>query len=340
MGNQLKHDIRAYMQSHPGVKYTEARNAVLSSQPVVHDSDMVTLLDALGDTSPEAIVARWKDTEFDGHLRIPMGYDTVDGHLIELDLGEYAVGGGGPHGCIQGTAGTGKSVLLWNMMLALAARNSPTKLNIAIGDYSGHFPRSRLKEIPHIVKVGTRTDGEESLTELERFVVDEIRRRESILFQHRAKDILEYTANLAKDQGGEPLPRLLVIVDDFYETLHHPGGLKSTLHAVSRKGRSLGIHLLLSSQIIDEAQLADVIPMLSYGVSLKVPSAHRSRTVLGTDAAAALPLGKGDALMRHHDDDGNLQVTLMRVLQLENSFDRERAALESRIIAAYESHLR
>lgn len=342
MGNQLKHDIREYMRTHPGVKYTEARNIVLAGQkpPSQESSSGVSLLDALGDTSPSSIAAVWKETEFDGSLRIPIGFDVNDQHLIDLDLGEYFAGGHGPHGCVQGTTGTGKTVLAWNTVLALAARNSPTKLNIAIGDGKGDWLTNRVAGLPHVVKRCAHTDSEENLAELVAFVEEEMHRREELLDEHRVPNIQHYTALRARGQGGAPLPRLLVIAEEFSETLgDRSNGLGGALGNITRKGRSLGVHLLLSNLVVEGYQLAQIMPNLSYRLSLKVNSASSSHNLLGTGDAASLPIGKGDALLRTDDGAGTDQITPLRVLQLESNYNAARDDLVARIVATSAKYL-
>lgn len=348
MGNQLKHDIREYMRTHPGTKYTEARNAVLASPSTeVHKAEGLTLLDALGDTSPEAIAARWKATEFDGHLRIPVGFDTNDERLIGLDLGEYAVGGDGPHGCVQGSSGTGKTVLLWNMLLALAAQNSPTKLNIVLGQGLGVKLTSHMRGIPHMVDL-ERSEPYNNIKELVSFVTDEMRRRQEFLAERDARGYLAYTSHRADNPSDETLPILLVVVDDFIPALiiDPNSALIDMIINVARKGRALGVHLLLCEERMDDAQLSsvrtatgfDVMTFIGYGVSLKVDYASSSRAVLGTNDAVSLPQGTGDSFMSRRGDDGCFHVTSMRTLQLESHHEKERAQLKSRISAAYKSY--
>ena len=71
--------------------------------------------------------------------------------------------------------------------------------------------------------------------------------------------------------------------------------------AIGRLGRSLGMHLLLASQRLDEGRLRGLEAHLSYRVCLKTLSASESRTVLGTLDAYELPNTPGAGFLRSGD---------------------------------------
>lgn len=339
MGTALKTAIREYMRNHPGIKYTEARRAVLDTHylPDIAQLDPgVSLLDALGDTSPTAVAARWETTEFSDNLRIPIGFDIEDRSLIELDLGEYTVGGNGPHGYIQGMCGTGKTVLLWNTLLALAANNSPTKLNIALAEFKGNWVSNNIKALPHLTDSSSMM--EESAEERTRFVTfvnDELYRRMDLLQANGMRDIREYTAHRADDGGVEPLPHLIVVVDSFREyTPVESTDIHNVITRVAKIGRSLGVHLLLCDHYMNGSRLAEVLHAISYRVTLRVSSRTQSESAIGVADAADLPIGKGDALLWHLGNGDSPQLTRLRTLQLEPDHYGKRAELVARIVAA------
>ena len=59
--------------------------------------------------------------------------------------------------------------------------------------------------------------------------------------------------------------------------------------AIGRLGRSLGLHLLLASQRLEEGRLRGLESHLSYRVGLRTFSAGESRSVLGVPDAYELP---------------------------------------------------
>src|SRR5262249_47970504 len=59
--------------------------------------------------------------------------------------------------------------------------------------------------------------------------------------------------------------------------------------AIGRLGRSLGVHLMLASQQLEEGRLRGLEGHLSYRFALRTFSAQESRTVIGTSDAYELP---------------------------------------------------
>src|SRR5436305_8660078 len=102
-------------------------------------------------------------------------------------------------------------------------------------------------------------------------------------------DVVAYRAR--RDAGNDlpPLPDLLVIVDEFAELLQARPEFIDLFVALGRVGRSLGIHLLLSSQRLDEGRLRGLESHLRYRICLRTYSAVESKLVLGTPDAYLLP---------------------------------------------------
>jgi S-DNA-T family DNA segregation ATPase FtsK/SpoIIIE len=94
------------------------------------------------------------------------------------------------------------------------------------------------------------------------------------------------------------LPTLFIIVDEFSELLSQHPDFADMFVAIGRLGRSLGMHLLLASQRLDEGRLRGLEAHLSYRVCLKTLSAGESRTVLGTLDAYELPNTPGAGFLR------------------------------------------
>ena len=111
-------------------------------------------------------------------------------------------------------------------------------------------------------------------------------------------NIAEYRRARAERTRLAPLPALFIVVDEFSELLtHHPDFIDLFI-AIGRLGRSLGMHLLLASQRMDEGRLRGLESHLSYRVCLKTFSASESRAVLGVPDAYHLPDAPGSAYLK------------------------------------------
>ena len=95
-----------------------------------------------------------------------------------------------------------------------------------------------------------------------------------------------------------PLPVLFIVVDEFSELLTQQPDFTELFVAIGRLGRSLGMHLLLASQRLDEGRLRGLESHLSYRICLKTFSTSESRSVLGVPDAYHLPSAPGAAYLK------------------------------------------
>src|ERR1700716_2666924 len=99
------------------------------------------------------------------------------------------------------------------------------------------------------------------------------------------------------------MPFLLVIVDEFGELLASRPDFVDLFVAIGRVGRSLGMHLLLASQRLEEGRLRGLESHLSYRIALRTFSASESRAVLGVPDAHQLPPAPGAAFLATGTDE-------------------------------------
>lgn len=276
--------------------------------------DSVRLCELLGAEDPAAVatstvrlglaqVAGARGRQLRELLRVPIGRDEV-GNAVELDLKEAALDGMGPHGIMVGATGSGKSELLRSITAALAARHDPGLVNLLLVDFKGGAAFAGLEPLPHVAGLVTNlADEPDLIARVKAALAGELERR-----QRRLRDagdlssIGEYHAHLARLQARpegppgsaaadelEPMPYLVVIVDEFGELLEADPAFADIFNAIGRLGRSLGVHLLLATQRLDEGRVRVLDPHLRYRLALRTFSASESRSVLGSPAAYELP---------------------------------------------------
>jgi len=95
----------------------------------------------------------------------------------------------------------------------------------------------------------------------------------------------------------------VVVVDEFSELLAQRPEMIDLMVTIGRLGRSLGIHLLLASQRLDEGRLRGFESHLSYRIALRTFSASESRAVLGVPDAHQLPPAPGSAFLAPGSDE-------------------------------------
>jgi S-DNA-T family DNA segregation ATPase FtsK/SpoIIIE len=232
-------------------------------------------------------------------LRVPIGVDER-GAPVLLDLKESAQGGHGPHGLCVGATGSGKSELLRTLVLGLVATHPSDELNLVLVDFKGGATFLGLAELPHVSAVITNLADELTLVDrMADALAGEITRRQELLrAAGNLVNLPEYEAARQRHGSGlPPLPALVVIVDEFSELLAQRPELVELLVTIGRLGRSLGLHLLLASQRLDEGRLRGLESHLSYRIALRTNSAAESRSVLGVPDAHQLPPTPGSAFL-------------------------------------------
>jgi S-DNA-T family DNA segregation ATPase FtsK/SpoIIIE len=243
-------------------------------------------------------IALGRSQDHRDRLRVQIG-TTVDGAPLHLDIKEAAEGGMGPHGLCVGATGSGKSELLRTIALGMAAQNSPEVLNLLLIDFKGGATFLELARAPHVAAVVTNLSDEAPLVaRMSDALAGEMDRRQRLLRRARCTGVTAYEQ--ARRAGGHliPIPTLLIIVDEFSEMLSQHPEFAEMFVAIGRLGRSLGMHLLLASQRVEEGRLRGLEAHLSYRICLKTLSAAESRAALGTLDAYQLPNTPGAGYLR------------------------------------------
>ncbi|MFI9192545.1 type VII secretion protein EccCa [Streptomyces californicus] len=224
-------------------------------------------------------------------LRVPIGIS--DAHeTVLLDLKESSELGMGPHGLCVGATGSGKSELLRTLVLALVATHPPEDLALVLVDYKGGATFAPFAELPHVAGVITNLENQAGLVErVHSSLAGEVKRRQQALKDAgNVADIGDYAALRAEKRPDlDPLPHLFVVIDEFGELLTAKPDFIDLFLSIGRIGRSIGVHLLLSSQRIEGGKLKGLDTYLSYRLGLRTFSADESRTVLDTADAFHLP---------------------------------------------------
>ncbi|AKU18062.1 FtsK/SpoIIIE domain-containing protein [Luteipulveratus mongoliensis] len=236
------------------------------------------LLDVLGigAPDPEVVLQRWQQV----------------GRTTEAVIGEAAEGPfaidirtDGPHGLVAGTTGSGKSELLQTIIASLAVYNRPDEMNFVLVDYKGGAAFKDCNRLPHTVGMVTDLDGHLTTRALESLGA-ELRRREHQLAGADAKDIEDYLATKGPDD--EPMPRLLIVIDEFAALVAELPDFVTGLVDIARRGRSLGVHLILATQRPAGVVSAEIKSNTNLRIALRVTDPTDSDDVLESPVAAQI----------------------------------------------------
>ena len=242
--------------------------------------DVVRLLPLLGvgDADPDAVQAQWAAAGAVPAPRAPLG--VAEDGVFHVDLHAD-----GPHALIGGTTGSGKSELLRSLVAGLAARVDPDHLTFVLIDFKGGSAFDECARLPHTV--GMVTDLDEHLAERAlRCLEAELKHRERVL---RAAGVSDLPSYLRRGDTGEPLPRLVVVVDEFATLKAELPDFIDALVGIAQRGRSLGVHLVLATQRPSGAVSDNIRANTNLRVALRVQDEADSTDIIDRPDAGRLP---------------------------------------------------
>jgi hypothetical protein len=190
----------------------------------------------------------WK-TETSEELRVPIGR-TGAKKLQMLAIGK----GTRQHMLVAGKTGSGKSTLFHVIITNLALWCSPDQVEFYLVDFKKgvEFKCYAAKRLPHARVIAIESDREFALSVLQR--VDAQLKRRGELFRHAGSQDL---AGYKRGGGTEPLPRTLILIDEFQEFFTEDDAVAQEasllLDRIVRQGRAFGIHVILGSQTLGGA---------------------------------------------------------------------------------------
>jgi DNA segregation ATPase FtsK/SpoIIIE, S-DNA-T family len=172
---------------------------------------------------------------------------------------------------VVGATGSGKSVLLRTIVAGLAVTHPPELLGFVLVDFKGGAAFADLAGLPQVAGMITNLASDLLLVDRVRAALEgeQLRRQRLLREAGNLADIRAYHAARAADPTMAPLPHLLVVVDEFGELLAARPDFLDLFVAIGRVGRSLGIHLLLASQRLDEGRIRGLDGHLRYRVCLR-----------------------------------------------------------------------
>ena len=250
----------------------------------------VTELLGIADVDALDLREAWRPRSAGDFLRVPIGVDD-GGAPVLLDLKESAQLGMGPHGICIGATGSGKSELLRTLILGLALTHSPDDLSMILVDYKGGAAFAPFAGLPHVAGIIDNLADDPQLTERARASIQgEVVRRQRLLKEAENAASIGHYRRLRRERPELPaLPHLFLVIDEFGELLTAEPEFVELLLTIGRIGRSIGVHLLLSSQRIEGGRLRGLDTYLSYRIGLRTFSESESAVVLDTPDAFHLP---------------------------------------------------
>jgi DNA segregation ATPase FtsK/SpoIIIE, S-DNA-T family len=218
---------------------------------------------------PAVIEELWRRRNRSTH--VPLG-KLPDGLPFRLDIAKD-----GPHMLVGGTTGSGKSEFLQTFIASLVHANPPDALNFVLVDYKGGAAFEAFSGLPHVTGFLRNLDdhlGKRVLLALSA----EMKYRQRLLAEAKCSSIESYWA--AGSPRG-PLPRLLIVVDEFARLKEEMPEVLAEMTKVTVIGRSVGVHLVLATQRPAGVVTPDIQANTALRLVLRVEDAQDSTAVIG-----------------------------------------------------------
>lgn len=220
------------------------------------------------------------------------------------------------HMIVIGTSGSGKSQFLISMVLDMMLHYSSEEVNFVFIDFKGNAFSSAFSHITDVSEERTliypnhvvgsisniESDGEYQIIRIRIMLKKEISRRENLLSKATEKGLISEaridlyqqafkSEKMKEDFEFVPLPELFMIVDEFMELLDSYNSIISEFNMIARKGRSLGIHLVLSSQKMSGRLSPQISANANTRICFRVIDPSDSTEMIGTDDAYHIDSG-------------------------------------------------
>jgi len=221
---------------------------------------------------------------------VPVGVK-AGGDLQYVILRAKDFAGYGFHSVVIGTSGAGKSEYFLALCSGIALTHSPETFIVIFVDMKFESAAQDLAGLPHVAgSLSNLGKDERHLAERMRKAIDgEIARRYRLFKDAGARDANEYEEMRLAGRDLEPVPILLVIIDEYLELFHHhPEWIDLVIH-IGQEGRGCNVFFTLGGQRLDLSSLSKAKSNIAFRVALRAETAEDSRDVIGSDAALHLP---------------------------------------------------
>ena len=212
----------------------------------------------------------WKHSSGSG-VSIPFAKNGIEDIFISLGVNQYGEDEGTHHGLIGGSTGSGKTVLLHDIILQASLRYSPKDLNFWLLDYKEGTEFATYRDFPHVQILSMESEIEFGQEVLQN-AINLIKKRGD-MFKELSLNAGVTISNLKSynDTVGESkiLPRIVIIIDEFQALFPKQPRITSKTNEliddILRRGRSFGINLLMATQTLKgvdmDAQLMSNMPL-------------------------------------------------------------------------------
>lgn len=244
--------------------------------------------------------SNWMQRRASESMSVPIGMGEDD-KLFYFDINRMVHGASG---LIGGTTGSGKTELLQTWILEMATNFPPTEVNFALFDFKGTGLLDPFEKLPHMAGMLSNLDlisgsGKNFELRYQAALNSEITRRQAILSAAGCgANIFQYHKKFHRGEVNEPLPFLMIILDEFGTIKADYPNFMATVNTLYQQGGNLGIHVLLSTQTPANSVSPQVSGNAAFKWCLRAEQEADSTAMLGVKDAAHLPKIPGRVIIQ------------------------------------------
>ncbi|MCJ0538602.1 type VII secretion protein EssC [Enterococcus cecorum] len=253
--------------------------------------ERISFLDVyqVGNVGALNIASHWNANASNKSLAAPIGV-MAGGDMFYLDIHEKYHG---CHGLVAGTTGSGKSEFLQAYILSMMINYSPNEVAFVLVDFKGGDMARPFLNSPHLAATISNLSGNtlyRALVSLEA----EVKNRQRIFNESTSLlgvdklDINSYHRYFKEHRLTEPLPHLIIVIDEFAQLKTQHPEFMAKLIDVAQVGRSLGIHLILATQKPSGVVDPQIWSNSRFKVCLKVMDKQDSSDMINKPVAAMI----------------------------------------------------
>ena len=233
-----------------------------------------------------------------GPLELAIGRD-AEGAPIVADLAKM------PHLLIAGTTGSGKSVMINSIIIALLMRTLPEDVRLIMVDPK-RVELSGYNGLPHLY-VPVVTEPKQAASALQ-WAVSEMERRLKVFERIGVRKISTFNEKQAAgefeqyDNPPAKMPYLVIIIDELSDLMMVAGkDVEASIVRIAQLGRAAGIHLIVATQRPSSNVVTGLIKAnITNRIAFNVATGIDSRVIIDQMGAEKLT-GYGDMLFSKVD---------------------------------------
>ena len=233
-----------------------------------------------------------------GPLELAIGRD-AEGQPIVADLAKM------PHLLIAGTTGSGKSVMINSIIMALLMRSLPEDVRLIMVDPK-RVELSGYNGLPHLY-VPVVTEPKQAASALQ-WAVSEMERRLKVFERIGVRKISTFNEKQAAgefdhyDNPPAKMPYLVIIIDELSDLMMVAGkDVEASIVRIAQLGRAAGIHLIVATQRPSSNVVTGLIKAnITNRIAFNVATGIDSRVIIDQMGAEKLT-GYGDMLFSKVD---------------------------------------